>query len=110
MPPFQRLRISMFRSVRPYEATGMAVSALIAWGPAFWQGPECRAEVPSVDSSAQSQAVALVDDLFPVSLTHDHGGKSVELKLTGTAVRKAFAISFYRIAGYCDGAAAPTDA
>jgi len=61
------------------------------------------------DQPAAAEApVELVDDLFPVVRKTEVGGRVCDLKLTGTAVRKKFGLTFYKIGGYCERSATPT--
>jgi hypothetical protein len=49
------------------------------------------------------------DELFPAVVDDHIAGRREQLKLTGTAVRKAVGIKFFRIAGYCDADLQPAD-
>lgn len=59
-------------------------------------------------AAAAGEAVELVDDLFPVVRKTEIDGRVCDLKLTGTAVRKKFGLTFYKIGGYCERSASPT--
>jgi hypothetical protein len=59
-------------------------------------------------AAAPAVAVELVDGLFPVTRKTEVDGKVRDLKLTGTAVRKKFGLTFYKIGGYCEASAGPT--
>jgi hypothetical protein len=62
----------------------------------------------SVTPAAAPAPVELVDELFPVVRKTEVGGKVCDLKLTGTAVRKKFGLTFYKIGGYCETSCCPT--
>jgi hypothetical protein len=65
--------------------------------------------LPEGESNAAAQApVELVDELFPVVRKTEVDGRVCDLKLTGTAVRKKFGLTFYKIGGYCESSAGPT--
>jgi len=50
-----------------------------------------------------------LDDIFPVAVSTDIGGKKAEMRLTGHAVRRAMRIRFYKIGSYCCETVSPTD-
>lgn len=49
------------------------------------------------------------DDIFPLAVTAEIGGKKAEMRLTGHAVRRAMRIRFYKIGSYCCETVQPTD-
>ena len=50
-----------------------------------------------------------LDDIFPVAVSAEIGGKKAEMRLTGHAVRRAMRIRFYKIGSYCCETIQPTD-
>jgi len=60
-------------------------------------------------AAAPAAPVIEHDDIFPVKVVAEIGGKKAEMRLTGHAVRKALRIPFYKIGSYCCESIAPTD-
>jgi hypothetical protein len=63
----------------------------------------------ALSTSPDDPPAAVVDGHFPTVVADDIAGRPEQLKLTGTAVRKAVGIKFFRIAGYCDADLQPAD-
>lgn len=50
-----------------------------------------------------------LDDIFPVAVSAEIGGKKADMRLTGHAVRRAMRIRFYKIGSYCCETVQPAD-
>lgn len=59
------------------------------------------------DSGIAAKPPVELDDIFPVEVTAEIGGKKAEMRLTGHAVRRAMRIRFYKIGSYCCDSIAP---
>jgi hypothetical protein len=68
---------------------------------------------PEASAAESTPAVAIapleLDDIFPVSVAAEIGGKKSEMKLTGHAIRKASLLKFYKIGSYCCSKTKPSD-
>lgn len=83
---------------KPSAAAGGATSV---------DDPAAKA-LASAAEKPESRPVAN-DDIFPVFVSAEIGGKRAGMNLTGHAVRKALGIRFYKIGSYCCESVQPTD-
>jgi hypothetical protein len=92
--------------------SGVAVAPIASNTTSLISLPAGASNAPGANAPSASNApgapVELVDELFPVVRKTEIDGRVCDLKLTGTAVRKKFGLTFYKIGAYCEQKANPT--
>jgi len=86
------------------------IAAPTAVVPSTDNGPADKpAAVEVAPTTAAVKKPIELDDIFPVAVSAEIGGKKAEMRLTGHAVRRAMRIRFYKIGSYCCESIAPSD-